>query len=104
MKYDKIYNCIVKSAYGCDIFFRGNTYKAIRINNVNCLYNYWVYDNKRNIWKSFNENAFNTNFLILYDELNDILDDELNDKTLNNELNDKTSEEKINNITVNPNR
>ena len=100
MKYDKIYNCIVKSVYGCDIFFRGNTYKAIRINNANCLYNYWVYDNKRNIWKSFNENVFNTNFLILNDELNN----ELNDNILNDELNDKTSEEKINKIAINPNR
>ena len=101
MEYDKIYNCIVKSVYGCDIFVRGNTYKVIRINNIDCLHNYWVYDNKRNIWKSFNENAFNTNFLILNDNT---LNDELNDNILNDELNDKTSEEKINKIIVNPNR
>ena len=87
MKYDKIYSCVVKNAPGYDVFYRGNTYRAIRMYNVNNLFNYWVYDDKYNIWKCFSANQFNNIFVILDDELND-----------------ETSEEKINSIVVNPNR
>ena len=87
MEYDKIYNCIIKDAHGYNVFYRGKTYKAIRMYNVTNLFNYWVYDDRYNIWKCFSEKQFNTIFVIL-----------------NDELNDNTSEEKLNNIKVNPNR